>query len=366
MSQSETPVGTIVTKSQGWSWFLIIGLLIHIPLFIYPVLRLGGWLDLNAWLISLILLPLATSQVISRLYMRHNKSRWARWYRRGSDFWLGLSPILLLVLLTFEVLVPVFDMNTRIAAGWVVSITLVIGFLGFVNALMPFVKTIKLTSSKIDRPLRFVQITDVHIGSRNSSFLEEIVYKINQLNPDFVCITGDFIDASGVEESQLRSLKSIAGPIYFSIGNHEKYEDLDDIVQRLTNLGVIVLRDEAIQDERGVQVIGIDDMDDALQVKRQLSHIPVSHTDFVLLLYHRPRGLSSAAEAGVDLMLSGHTHNGQIVPFNLVVNQVFDQSVGLHKDGHTHLYVSQGTGTWGPIMRVGTRSEITLFEVSPA
>lgn len=366
MSQSETPVGTIITRNQGWSRFLIIGLLLHIPLFVYPVLRLGDWMNLNGWLTALILLPLVSSQVVSRLYLRHKKSGWSRWYRRAADFWLGLSPILLLLLVVFEILVPVFAMDTRLAAGWVLSITLLVGFLGFINALMPVVNTIQLTSSKIDQTLRFVQITDVHIGSRNPAFLEEIVFKINELCPDFVCITGDFIDATGVSESQLRSLKSIAGPVYFSIGNHEKYEDLDDIVRRLTNLGVIVLRDRAVLDERGVQVIGIDDMDDAFQVQRQLSRIAVLKEQFVLLLYHRPRGLSSAAKAGVDLMLSGHTHNGQIKPFNLIVNQVFDKSVGLHREGSTHLYVSQGTGTWGPVMRVGTRSEITLFEIMPA
>ena len=83
-----------------------------------------------------------------------------------------------------------------------------------------------------------------------------------------------------------------------------------------------------------------------------------------LLLYHRPRGLLAAA--GVDLMLSGHTHNGQIVPFNLVVKRVFNQIVGLFTHDQTNLYVSPGTGTWGPVMRLGSRGEVTLFEVQPA
>ena len=82
-----------------------------------------------------------------------------------------------------------------------------------------------------------------------------------------------------------------------------------------------------------------------------------------MLLYHRPRGLESAAEAGVDLMISGHTHNGQIMPFNLAVRKVFDKVKGMYRHGKTRLYVSQGTGTWGPVMRVGTLSEITLFEI---
>jgi predicted MPP superfamily phosphohydrolase len=126
-----------------------------------------------------------------------------------------------------------------------------------------------------------------------------------------------------------------------------------------------VLRNRAVIDN-GVQFIGIDDMDDAMQVSRQLARINVESEPYVILLYHRPRGLEAAAEAGVDLMLSGHTHNGQIVPFNLIVKRVFEQMRGLYYYAQATLYVSSGTGTWGPIMRLGTRSEITLIEVLPA
>ena len=77
------------------------------------------------------------------------------------------------------------------------------------------------------------------------------------------------------------------------------------------------------------------------------------------------RGLIDAAAAGVDLMISGHTHNGQIAPFNLVVKRVFEQTVALFHHGQTQLYVSPGTGTWGPVMRLGSRGEVTLFEVQP-
>ena len=112
-------------------------------------------------------------------------------------------------------------------------------------------------------------------------------------------------------------------------------------------------------------MIGIDDSEHPSQVERELAKLQIDTDRFVLLLYHRPRGLAAAAAAGVDLMISGHTHNGQIVPFNLVVRRVFEQSVGLFRDGLTQLYVSPGTGTWGPVMRLGSRGEVTLFEVQP-
>lgn len=366
MSESaETPVRTITTRNRGWSRFLAVALLLHIPLFIYPVLRLCSWLELDAWLTTVIFLPLVSSQILSRIYMRNSRNALVRLLRRTFDLWLGISPILLGLLLVAEIYVLLFDADTISVAWWVIDLSLAIGLAGFINALSPSVRKVQLTSTKVDAPLRFVQISDVHIGSRSARFLEKVMRKVNQLDAQFLCITGDFVDSSGVSEEELRSLQSFGGPIYFCIGNHEKYEDLDGIVQRLNNLGVTVLRNRAVIDG-GVQFIGIDDMDDAMQVSRQIARINVATEPYVILLYHRPRGLAAAAEAGVDLMLSGHTHNGQIVPFNFVVKRVFERIQGLYYHGQTTLYVSTGTGTWGPIMRIGTRSEITLIEVLPA
>jgi predicted MPP superfamily phosphohydrolase len=366
MSESaETPVQTIQTRNRGWGRFLAVALLFHIPLFIYPVLRLCHWLDLNAWLTSIIFLPLVSSQIVSRVYLRNSRSDAVLLLRRVFDLWLGISPIVLGLLLVAEVCVPVFNVAEKTAAWWVINLSLVIGVAGFIAALSPIVRNVRLTSAKIAQPLRFVQLSDVHVGSRSSRFLDQVMRKVNQLDAQFLCITGDFIDARGVTEEELGSLRSFGGPVYFCIGNHEKYEDLDDIVQRLSNLGVTVLRNRAIA-ENGVQFIGIDDMEDAMQVSRQLARIDLDRESYVILLYHRPRGLEAAAAAGVDLMLSGHTHNGQIVPFNLIVKRVFKQMRGLYHHGQTALYVNSGTGTWGPIMRLGTRSEITLIEVVPA
>ena len=137
------------------------------------------------------------------------------------------------------------------------------------------------------------------------------------------------------------------------------------MLERLQCLGVTVLRTATIT-QGAIQLIGIDDSEDPSQVEREIARLDIYPQRFVLLLYHRPQGLAAAAAAGVDLMISGHTHNGQIVPFNLVVKNVFEQIVGLFTHGETKLYVSPGTGTWGPVMRLGSRGEVTLFEVLPA
>ena len=98
--------------------------------------------------------------------------------------------------------------------------------------------------------------------------------------------------------------------------------------------------------------------------RTQLAHLDLDQEAFKILLYHRPDGLEAAAACGIDLMLTGHTHAGQIIPFNLVVKRFFAHIRGLATYGPTTLYVSPGTGTWGPVMRLGSRSEITCFDLS--
>ena len=357
---------TPVSKFRGLSRFVVITLALHVPLFIYPVLRLCYWLDFSWWLTLVIFLPLASSQVLTRFYLRTRRGWWVKILRRLADSFLGVSPVLLGTVLIGEVVNGLGLMGSQSVAMGAISVTLVVGAYATWTAIVPKVCKIELSSDKLTRPIRFAQISDVHIGSRRPSFLERVIFMVNELKPDFLCITGDLIDGKGIPASDLKSLKSVVGPVYFTIGNHEKYEDLDDIVRRLDDLGVTVLRNDTAQHSEELQVIGIDDMDDADQVKRQLANNTVDKNAFVLLLYHRPRGLVAASEAGVDLMLSGHTHNGQIMPFNLVVNSVFDMVKGLYEHNGTRLYVSQGTGTWGPVMRLGTRGEITLFEIRPA
>ena len=249
------------------------------------------------------------------------------------------------------------------AARFSLALSLLIGLWGLFSAVVPRVKTIQLRTEKIEDDFDFVQISDVHIGSRSRVFLERLVEKINSLSPKFLCITGDFIDATGVNRSELVSLQKLDCPIFFSIGNHERYEDLDKILERLASLGVTILRSEVAYPSKEVQLIGIDDQEDVKQVDTELKKINFSQNVFTILMYHRPKGFEDAEKAGIDLMLSGHTHKGQVFPFNLVVKKVFRYVSGLHRSGSSLLYVSQGTGTWGPVMRVGSFSEITLFEV---
>lgn len=344
--------------------FLLAALFLHIPLFAYPVLRLCDWLNLGAWLTTAIFLPLFFSQFIARLYLRHANSGLLFWLRRGADLWLGISPLLLCMLIVAEVPVALGWVAADTAAWTLITLAFALMSYSMVNAYSPSIVRVQLYSDKLSATLRFAQITDVHIGSRSANFLKRIIGQVNNLDIEFLCITGDFIDMPGVNDEHLSALRDCKMPVYFSTGNHERYEDLEDILQRLERLGVTCLR-SATATRGEVQLIGIDDSERRSQVERELRNVDIDDKYFVLLLYHRPLGLAAAARAGVDLMICGHTHNGQVIPFNLVVNRVFEQSVGLFSQGGTRLYVSPGTGTWGPVMRLGSRGEITLFEIEP-
>jgi predicted MPP superfamily phosphohydrolase len=365
LAENTTALQDAEARGRQFRRFILVALALHIPLFVYPVLRLGDWLAWPFWLTFLILIPVAGSQLISRYFLRRHGSRLATILRQIADMILGVSPVLFISLVIFELLVLSVEVPVQQAAWGVVTLTFLAGAIGSAVAMMPMVVKFRFTSPRLKAPVRFMQITDVHIGSRSKGFLDKVVDRINREKPDFLCITGDFIDATGVPESDLVALKSVIGPIYYCTGNHEKYEDFDAIMQRLNNLGVKILRDETTMHRDDIQIIGIDDMEDPFQVEKQLKHLDLHADAFKVLLYHRPRGLEAARDNQIELTLSGHTHNGQIFPFNLIVSRVFKRIKGMYQLGESRQYVSQGTGTWGPVMRLGTLSEITLFEFEP-
>ena len=314
---------------------------LHVLLFVYPVVRLCAWFDLSYLVTAALIVPVILSQVISRWLLRNAKRPFHRAVRYCADFLLGISPIVLIILLILELFVFLGLVSTSLAAALVVSISFFVACIGIATALRPIVKRVSFKSNLLARPLRFVQISDVHIGSRSKSFLDQVLKKVEELEPEFLCITGDFIDATGVSEKELISLDFVNCPIYFSVGNHERYEDLDEILSRMQSVGVRTLRSQSLYHRQDVQLLGIDDSDSQRQVEQELVKMHVDERVFSVLMYHRPLGIEDAEAAGVDLMISGHTHNGQIFPFNMVVKLAFKRTAGLFTFGKSRLYVSE-------------------------
>jgi predicted MPP superfamily phosphohydrolase len=211
-------------------------------------------------------------------------------------------------------------------------------------------------------------MSDLHLGTiKNEKFLKKISTKINNLNPDIVLITGDLIDGTApLSDNIIKKIDKIKSPIYYVIGNHEIYDGLERIIKIISKTKIKPLRDKAIS-FKGLQIIGLDYLegvkleDNLLETK--LSRIKLNKNKPSILLYHSPLNINKLNDLGIDLQLAGHTHGGQIFPFHLLVRLAFRNYRGLHKFKRTTQYISEGTGTWGPTMRVLSSSEIALINL---
>ncbi len=342
--------------------FLLIVVSVAGLVLVYPPMRLAGWL-FPAYTpgpgiaMLLFLVPFG----VRALHERTNHA-WSRAATAVIMTWLGVCFLMLCLLLPAEVanLAGVSDAQTlgQVVLGLTAALTLY----GFYNAQRLHVEVVDLNAPAAIRGQRLVQISDVHIGSRQPGLLRPIVERINALQPDYALITGDLIDMHGISEADLEPLGRIEAPTLFSIGNHERYVDLEAICQRLENLGVEVLRNASVE-RNDFQFLGIDDAESKSQVEREIGKLTAASNAYRVLLYHRPDGADAAAKWGANLMLTGHTHRGQIFPFNFLVERVFPELFQMYNYENMKLYVSPGTGTWGPVLRLGSKCEITLFRL---
>lgn len=225
--------------------------------------------------------------------------------------------------------------------------------------------------------LSIVQITDVHIGpTLGRGFLDRVVDQILALAPDLVVITGDLVDGTVAQLREhvapLGRLRAKHG-VYFVTGNHEYYSGADEWIAELGRLGVRVLRNERVEIREGDAAFDLAGIDDhsahqfrghGADLARALEGRDPSRE--LVLLAHQPRQLLGAEGAGVGLQISGHTHGGQIFPWRYLVALQQKFVAGLYQHQGTWLYVSRGTGYWGPPMRLGSPAEITRLELVAA
>ncbi len=217
-----------------------------------------------------------------------------------------------------------------------------------------------------------VQISDLHLGIvHRENFLEDVVAKINAVHPDIVFITGDLFDGTASDDLSVlaRPLQNLKAPdgVFFVTGNHEIYIGEDRVIAALKETGVKNLNDRIVLVD-GMQIMGIDylgfgrmgKLKDA--INGQKDYDPQKP---VILLYHTPTEISDAKESGIDLQLSGHTHNGQIFPIKYISKIIYQgYEYGLHEEGSYSIYTTSGVGTWGPMMRTGAKPEIVKIRFS--
>ena len=239
---------------------------------------------------------------------------------------------------------------------------IIITVYSLINGRLINLKSIKILSSKVDDQIRLMFISDTHLGSNSKKHLEKILLKIKDLKFDLLLIGGDFIDSSSFNLDELDILKNLNKPIFFISGNHEYYiKDYENKLKKLKNYDISFLDNESFKFKK-LNLIGISD-NLTLENQKKIASRLIQEDLFNLILVHKATLWDHVFEK-TDLMLSGHTHNGQIFPFNFFVRLQYKNIYGIYEKLKSKLYVSSGSGCWGPTMRLGTKNEIVDILIS--
>ena len=249
---------------------------------------------------------------------------------------------------------------------------------GFINTKMIAIKKYSIDIKKSAGGLKSLNLaiaSDLHLGTINSyEFMYTVGDKLNAMNPDVILLAGDIIDEDlgpvikyDVGE-HLKRLKAKYG-VYAVTGNHEYIGGADPAVEYLRKHDINVIRDSVVKIDNAFYIVGREDRSSRQfggKQRKGLSDIMkvVDKSLPVIMMDHQPFNLEQAAQNGVDLQLSGHTHNGQLWPFNYIVEKVYELAWGYKIIGNTHYYVSCGVGGWGPPIRTGSRPEIINIKLN--
>jgi len=308
------------------------------------------------------------------------------------SFWIGAILYLLIAVVSLDLLrlvnhfIPFFPQavtGNYAQAKYVTlaGITGLVGVLllaGHVNAMLPRVKELSLAMPRNAAGMKHLDIvvaSDIHLGNIiGRSHLDQIVDKINSLDPDLVLLPGDIVDedlAPVIKQNlgeSLRKLRTRLG-VYAVTGNHEYIGGVEQACAYLTEHNVTMLRDQSVKVGDSVYIVGREDRSMnrfAGSQRKSLAELmaAVDRSYPVILMDHQPFGLEEAAGQGTDLQLSGHTHAGQRWPLNYIVDSIYELPWGYKKISGTHFYVSNGVGTWGPPLRIGNRPEIVRIRLN--
>lgn len=262
-----------------------------------------------------------------------------------------------------------------LTTGLALSLAYVI--FGFIQALSFTVTTFNLPVKGLSAAVKIAHIPDLHLGSqRGESYLRQVISAVNEHQPDIVIFNGDLVDSNIALHPGLFSLfKSLNGEKYFTTGNHEFYIDTPRALELIAGSGLRILRNE-MTETHGFQLIGLEYMNadrvtydshavNDLTIEEELPKINRDRARPTVLIHHSPVGLQYVSKGGIDLMLSGHTHGGQLFPGTVLAKLSYPLLKGLYDIDGTMFLVSQGAGTFGPWMRAGTFNEIQIITLKP-
>ncbi|MFZ1081639.1 MAG: metallophosphoesterase [Candidatus Kryptoniota bacterium] len=330
---------------------------------------------------------LAISYIASVFLERADIIVWGKPLSWIGSFWIGAFVYFLLIVAAIDLLrlinhfLPFFPAfitsnparSAFTAAIVVISIVAVVLVYGFINAHIIRVRTFDITIAKEAgkrKTLNIVMASDIHLSSIiGRSRIKSIVEKINSLSPDLVLLPGDIVDGDlnpVIHQNLGESLRQIRAPLgVFAItGNHEYIGGVERACKYITDHGVKMLRDTSVFVDESFYIVGREDRSARKRrpLKELMENVDTKYP--VILMDHQPFHLDEAEANGIDLQLSGHTHHGQMWPFNYITDMVYELAYGYLVKGSTHIYVSSGVGTWGPPLRIGADPEIVDVRMS--
>ena len=321
---------------------------------------------------------LALSYLFGRMLVHRGYRGFASFLEISGAVWMGVLFIFVTYLLFADVLslfgyFKSLSINLRYTA---LVISCLLTIFSFIQAYRtPAVREERI---EVNDPslagLRMVQISDLHLGViSGEKYLGRIVDKVNEQKPDIVLITGDIIDTDGRDGKRFkelfRQIKAGKG-VYAVLGNHEYYHGAEKNPAFFEESGMTLLRNGWAEPLKGLVIAGVDDLSAKKQFRNGDDFLAKAMENkpegFLVLLSHSPLEVEKASKAGVNLMLSGHCHNGQIWPFNFFSRMFYPYNYGKFDVGGMTLLVTSGTGTWGPPMRLFRRNEMVsiTFEKS--
>jgi len=346
------------------------------------------------------LLLLAISFMASFFLLRIQENQYTIGFYIFSATWTGVFVNLLMAAGACWLIIAILRLagqnpNTRVIAAVGLAVALLLATYGVWNALHPRIKDISVTFKNLPHAWQnktIVQLSDIHLGHvHGQQFLNNIIAKVNAINPEMILITGDLFDGMDASFLELaKPLNKIKAPrgVFFVTGNHETYVGLKRALHVLNQTQIRVLHNEVI-DVDGLEIIGIGypgikNKSDIRGLQKLEQTSPQNSPR--ILLFHTPTSIQLKGEdqfgqhfstywvpdtsfklpqqLGVDLQLSGHSHAGQIVPFGILTKLIYKgYDYGLRREGEFNIYTTSGVGTWGPPMRTGNSPEIVAIKL---
>ncbi len=297
------------------------------------------------------------------------------------SYWFGILQyaILFLPIANLTALVLVFaGLPSTTVVNWTGGIVLVafvvLFIVGTFNAYSPVVRTFSITIPKVAKnrsKLRIAMASDMHFGRLSGrSHAQRLVREINNLQPDIILLPGDIIDDDPepfIKKDMGAIMKELSAPlgIYGVLGNHEYYGGgIPKFLKEMERNSITILLDKVITIDNSFYLAGRLDKTDSnrLTIENLLSTLDPSVP--IIMMDHQPAEISKAAKNNVDLLLSGHTHRGQMAPNHLITRKMFELDWGYLQKNQLHTIVSSGFGFWGPPLRIGSRSEIIQIDIT--